>query len=155
MTATASPTPIAAAPVVAADRATLRYDGDASLDCVYVQIDARGRSDITDFLAGWSRCCDEVLVDWHAVRRPLSALVGFELRHCCGDPAAVLRIVFDVRRDLEVLEALAATESIVVGSRRFGAFANSIVAYPIDGRAVRLAIRAATSASGHNSAIAS
>ena len=136
----------AAAPIVSAEPTTLRFgDRDEPLECVYVHVDGRSRQDVADFLSTWRPCCDNVAIDWQSVRRPQSALVGLELQNCCGDSPASLRLVFDVRRDREALEALARTEALVVGTRGFGRFANSMAAYGVDGALVRDAVAAAES----------
>ena len=145
-----------AAPVVSSTPMVLRYDGNRrELDCLYVQVDAKSRADVADFLAGWRSCCTEVGIDWQTVRRPQSALVGLELRRCCSPTAASLRIVFDVRRDSDALDTLVRTESIVVGNRPYGGFANVMVAFGVDGRGVERAVRAARGALQSQSAIAS
>lgn len=136
--------PAVTAAVVSAERTTLRFGAyERTLDCLYVVVDARARREVADFLAGWQRCCDVVAFDWQAVRRPLSALVGVELRRCCDGEASGIRLVFDVRRDRDALEALMETEALVVGNRRFGAFANTVAVYGVDPVAVRNAIDAA------------
>ena len=138
------PPPATAAPIVAAGSTSLRFDeGAATLPCLYVQVDARGRSDVSDFLQGWSRCCDLVTVDWQSVRRPRSVLVSLELRRCCDDSPASLRLVFDVNRDAGALQTLLETEALVVGNRPLGGFANSMVLYGVDANVLRKAIAAA------------
>ena len=144
MTPPAATSTVTAAPIVAAEATTISFGEPArELRCVYVQVDGRTRPDVADFLARWGRCCDTVSVDWRSVRRPQSALVGLEFRHCSDDSSATLRLVFDVRRDGAVLEALQETEAIVVGNRAYGRFANSMAAYSVDGRLIRSAIAAA------------
>lgn len=128
-----------AAPVVEYNRTELPFGGQRALPCLYVQVDASSRPDVSEFLSAWRGCCDRAALEWQAVRRPASALVALELSHSCGVEAA-LRIVFDARRDRPALDALADTQAIVVGSRRYGAFANRMAAYSIDGDAVRTAI---------------
>ena len=117
----------------------------AELDCLYVIVDVRSRRDLSDFLSGCRTCCEEIGLDWQTVRRPASALIGLELRRCCAEPGESdsMRLVFDVDRDAAALDALVDTEVVVVATRAFGAFANSLVAFGIDGSAVRLTINAA------------
>ena len=137
---------MAAAPIVSATPASLGVGDDAAeghLDCLYVHVDARARRDVLDFIESWRSCCDEVSVDWRSIRRPASALVGLDLKVCCADRPHELRLVFDVRRDAEALEMLANSEAVVIGNRPYGAFANSMVAYGIDGQLLRSAIGAA------------
>lgn len=156
MTAPHSTSTLAAAPIVSVEETTLAYDTPTrELRCVYVQVDSRSRPDVAGFLAGWGRCCDTVGVDWRAVRRPESALVGLELRHCCSEQPAALRLVFDIRRDAAVLDALIETEALVVGSRPYGRFANSMAAYSVDGGVVRAAVTAARCSLERVSAVAS
>lgn len=144
MTPPHSTSTLAAAPIVSVEETTLAFGAPArELHCVYVQVDSRSRPDVAGFLSGWGRCCDTVGVDWRSVRRPQSALVGLELRHCCSGEPASLRLVFDIRRDAAVLDALIETEAIVVGSRPYGRFANSMAAYSVDGRVVSAAVTAA------------
>ncbi|HVM08092.1 MAG TPA: hypothetical protein VM345_06505 [Acidimicrobiales bacterium] len=135
---------LVAAPIVSAARTALTFgEREQTLDCLYVEVDAKARPDVANFLAGWRRCCDAASIDWRSVRRPQSALVGIELRACCDERAESLRLVFDIRRDRAALDALVETEALVVGNRPYGRFANSIAAYGIDGSAVRAAMKAA------------
>ena len=117
-------------------------DGDR-LSCLYVVVDGRSDPSVSDFLSGWHTCCDTTQIDWQAVRRPRSALIGIELSHSCGEDDRILRLVFDVRRDADALAQHAATEAIVVGTRPYGSFANVMAAYGVDGNAVRQAVQAA------------
>ena len=114
---------------------TLTYGDDGRLSCLYVVVDGRTDPAVSDFLAEWGQCCESCELDWQAVRRPQSALVGIELVHTCGDPAR-LRLVFDIGRDADALEQLAATEALVIGTRPYGAFANVMGACGVDGQAV-------------------
>lgn len=138
MTAISTP----AAAVNSAEPAVLPF-GDEELACLYVVVDTRSRADVADFMTGWQPCCELVELDWQPVRRPATALVGIELFHECDDEEHVqssLRLVFDIRRDREALHHLAATEVIVVGSRRWGGFGNQIAVYGVNGNAVRRAL---------------
>jgi len=156
MTPSPSTSTAVAAPVVSAETATLPFgDPERELRCVYVQVDSRSRPDVVDFLTAWERCCDSVAVDWRSVRRPQSALVGLELRHCCGEVPKTLRLVFDIRRDASSLQALADTEALVVGNRPYGRFANAMAAYSVDGRVVRSAMAAAKRSLERPTAVAS
>ncbi|HEX2850058.1 MAG TPA: hypothetical protein VHN98_05880 [Acidimicrobiales bacterium] len=128
-----------AAPVVKYTRTELPFGERGSLPCLYVQVDAISSPDVADFLSGWRGCCERAELEWQTVRRPASALIALELSHACGVPTS-LRIVFDARRDRAALDALADTEAIVVGSRRYGHFANRMAAYSIEGHAIRTAI---------------
>jgi hypothetical protein len=107
-----------------------------------------GRRDrrVAGLLASWHAGCEEVELDWQPVRRPRSVLVGLELAHTCDDPDLAgqrLRLVFDPRRDDEALRHLAATETLVVGTRAWGAFANAVATFGVDGGAVRTTLAAA------------
>ena len=136
-----------AAPILSTQATTLTGHGGQQLDCLYVVVDGRGDRNIADFLDHWHTRCDVSILDWSTVRRPPSALVGLELTHSCGDAELErkrLRLVFDVKREADALERLAATEALVVGTRAYGSFANSIAAYGVDGGAVREAVAAAT-----------
>ena len=129
-----------AAAIQSCEATTLPFGKDARLACLYVVVDGRSDPSVADFLNGWHACCDTTSVDWQAVRRPRSALVGIELLHSCDETDGRLRLVFDIRRDAEALAQLAATEAIVVGTRPYGSFANVMAAYGVDGNAVRAAI---------------
>ena len=135
-----------AAPIQRMEATTLSFaDGDR-LECLYVIVDGRGDRHVADFLSHWHARCDVTELDWQAVRRPSSALVGLELTHSCGNAEVEekrLRLVFDVEADAEALARLVETEALVVGTRAYGSFANSIAAYGVDGAAVKRAIRAA------------
>jgi hypothetical protein len=135
-----------AAPILSTDPTTLTFaDGD-SLDCLYVVVDGRSDRHVADFLAHWHARCDVTELDWQAVRRPRTALVGLELTHTCGNAELEekrLRLIFDVERDAAALERLVETEALVVGTRAYGSFANSMAAYGVDGSAVQAAVRAA------------
>ncbi|HEX7166331.1 MAG TPA: hypothetical protein VF230_05050 [Acidimicrobiales bacterium] len=152
-----TPLPATPAPVASADRTEIAF-GDAGekneLQCLYVRVDCRGRSDVADFLHGWTSCCDEVRVDWQSLRRPLSALVSLEFACSCGTRPERMRVVFDVRRDREALDALVATQVIVVGNRPYGGFANAMAAYTVDAGLVRSAVEAAEHGLRQLSAIA-
>ena len=135
-----------AAPIQRTEATTLTFaDGDR-LDCLYVVVDGRTDHRVADFLSHWHARCNVTELDWQAVRRPRSALVGIELTHTCGTADVAgkrLRLVFDVQRDAEALDRLVRTEALVVGTRAYGSFANSIAAYGVDGSAVKAAVRAA------------
>jgi len=135
-----------AAPIQRTEATTLTFaDGDR-LDCLYVVVDGRTDHRVADFLSHWHARCNVTELDWQAVRRPRSALVGLELTHSCGNAEAEekrLRLVFDVEADADALARLVETEALVVGTRAYGSFANSIAAYGVDGAAVTSAIRAA------------
>lgn len=147
---------MAAAPIVSVEVTTLPFGRpEQQLRCVYVHVDSRSRGDVSEFLTSWDRCCDTVGVDWRSVRRPQSALVGLELRHCCAESPASLRLVFDIRRDAAALEALAETEAIVVGNRPYGRFANAMAAYSVDGQLIRSAVTAAKRGLDRLTAVAS
>jgi hypothetical protein len=122
---------------------TLPFGREDRLACLYVVVDGRSDPAVADFLNGWHSCCETTSVDWQAVRRPRSALIGIELLHDCDETESRLRLVFDVRRDAEALAQLAATEAIVVGNRPYGSFANAMAAYGVDGNAIRAAMKAA------------
>ena len=136
-----------AAGILNTESTTIPFGDDGEgLRCLYVTVDGRTDRHVADFLAHWHGRCHVTELDWQAVRRPRSALVGIELTHTCGDPALAgkrLRLVFDIRRDAEALERLATTEALVVGTRPWGAFANAVGAYGVDGQAVREAMGAA------------
>ena len=131
------------AAIQSCEATTLPFGRDDRLACLYVVVDGRSDPTVADFLNSWHACCESTSVDWQAVRRPRSALIGIELLHDCGEQTGRLRLVFDVRRDAEALAQLAATEAIVVGTRPYGSFANVMAAYGVDGNAIRAAIRAA------------
>ena len=125
------------APVMSHEEAVLPVDG-RKMACLYVVVDSRSRSDVADFMQTWHKCCDLAGFDWQTVRRPSAALVSIELRHCCDDEhAPSMRLVFDADRDRGALERLAATGMLVVGTRDWGRFGNAVVAYAVDGVAVR------------------
>jgi hypothetical protein len=132
-----------AAPIHSYEATTLAFGRQNRLACLYVVVDGRSDPAVADFLNGWHACCETTKVDWQAVRRPRSALIGIELVHDCDEVSGKLRLVFDVRRDAEALAQLAATEAIVVGNRPYGSFANAMAAYGVDGNAIRAAMRAA------------
>ena len=135
-----------AAAVQSYEATTLTFGEGERLSCLYVVVDGRSDPKVADFLSGWHACCDTTLIDWQAVRRPRSALIGIELSHSCEEAdGASLRLVFDVRRDAEALAQIAATEAIVVGTRPYGSFANVMAAYGVDGNAIREAVAAAES----------
>ena len=132
--------------IEAYEATTLTFGDGERLACLYVTVDGRSDRRVSDFLAGWHPHCDTTELDWQAVRRPQSALVGLELVHTCGNAELEerrLRLVFDVRRDEQALHDLAATEALVVGTRPYGSFANVMGAYGVDGNAVRQAVSAA------------
>lgn len=135
-----------AAPIQRLEATTLSFaDGDR-LECLYVIVDGRSDRHVADFLSHWHARCDVTELDWQAVRRPRSALVGLELTHSCGNTEVEekrLRLVFDVEADADALARLVETEALVVGTRAYGTFANSIAAYGVDGAAVKRAIQAA------------
>jgi len=132
-----------AVPIQSYEATTLTFGETGRLACLYVVIDGRSDPKAAAFLQGWHGCCDVCELDWQAVRRPASALIGIELGHCCDRSDERLRLVFDVRRDSEALEHLANTEALVVGLRPYGSFANAMAAYGVDGNAVRRAVRSA------------
>lgn len=142
-------------PVASASAVTIPFEGyPAGLRCVYVQVDARARSDVADFLTSWEPCCDEAAIEWRFVRRPPSALVRLELRRCQqGAPALVL--AFDVRRDAAILASLIDTGAVVVASRPYGRFANAMAAYRIDGSVLSAVIAAGRRSLADVSAVAS
>jgi hypothetical protein len=132
-----------AAAIQSYEATTLPFGRGDRLACLYVVVDGRSDPTVADFLNSWHACCDRTSVDWQAVRRPRSSLIGIELLHECDEQHGRLRLVFDVRRDAEALAQLAASEAIVVGNRPYGSFANAMVAYGVDGNAIRAAMRAA------------
>ena len=132
-----------AAAIQSYEATTLPFGRDERLACLYVVVDGRSDPAVADFLNSWHACCETTSVDWQAVRRPRSALIGIELLHDCDEVSGRLRLVFDVRRDAEALAQLAASEAIVVGNRPYGSFANVMAAYGVDGNAIRAAIKAA------------
>ena len=132
-----------AAAIQSYEATTLTFGDGERLSCLYVVVDGRSDPTVADFLSGWHTCCDTTTIDWQAVRRPRSALVGIELAHSCGETDATLRLVFDVRRDADAIAQIAATEAVVVGTRPYGSFANVMAAYGVDGNAVRAAVKAA------------
>lgn len=132
-----------AAAIQGYDATTLTFGDGQRLSCLYVVVDGRSDRTVADFLSGWQACCDTTSIDWQAVRRPRSALIGIELSHSCGEDDARLRLVFDLRRDADAIAQIAATEAIVVGTRPYGSFANVMAAYGVDGNAIRTAIKAA------------
>jgi hypothetical protein len=139
-----------AAAITSYEASTLTLDGGQQLACLYVVVDGRTDPAVSRFLAGWGECCSTSDLDWQAVRRPRSALVGVDLVHSCGAPAGGhLRLVFDVRRDRDALGRLADTEALVVGTRAYGSFANVVSACGVDGGAVRAAIDAAERSLSH------
>jgi hypothetical protein len=133
----------ASAAIESYEATTLSFGKGDRLACLYVVVDGRIDPTVSDFLTSWHACCDTTSVDWQAVRRPRSALIGIELRHECDEREGRLRLVFDVRRDADALAQLSATEAIVVGNRPYGSFANTMAAYGVDGNAVRAAMQAA------------
>ena len=135
-----------AAAIDAWEASTLCGRDGGGVPCLYVVVDGRTDPAVSTFLAGWGECCTTCDLDWQAVRRPRSALVGIDLVHTCDDRTVAgqhLRLVFDVRRDAEALDRLASTQALVVGTRPYGAFANIVTACAIDGDAVRSAVHAA------------
>ena len=134
-----------AAAIQSYEATTLTFGDGERLSCLYVVVDGRSDPTVADFLSGWHSCCDTTTIDWQAVRRPRSALVGIELAHSCGETDATLRLVFDVRRDADAIAQIGATEALVVGTRPYGSFANVMAAYGVDGNAVRDAVKAAES----------
>ena len=135
-----------AAPILRCEPTTLAFADGESLDCLYVVVDGRSDRHVADFLSHWHARCNVTELDWQAVRRPRSALVGLELTHSCANAEVEdqrLRLVFDIEGDAEALARLVETEALVVGTRAYGSFANSIAAYGVDGAAVTTAIRAA------------
>lgn len=134
-----------AAAIQSYEATTLTFGDGERLSCLYVVVDGRSDPAVADFLSGWHSCCETTTIDWQAVRRPRSALIGIELAHSCEESDATLRLVFDVRRDADAIAQIAATEAVVVGTRPYGSFANVMAAYGVDGNAVRSAVQAAES----------
>ena len=132
-----------AAAIQSCEATTLTFGDGERLSCLYVVVDGRSDPTVADFLSSWHSSCDVTTIDWQAVRRPRSALIGIELAHSCGETDATLRLVFDIRRDADALAQIAATEAVVVGTRPYGSFANVMAAYGVDGNAIRKAIKAA------------
>src|SRR4051812_24508478 len=132
-----------AAAIVSYEATALPFGSNDRLACLYVVVDGRSDPAVADFLNSWHACCDRTSVDWQAVRRPRSALIGIELLHGCDEVQGRLRLGFDVRRDAEALAQLAATGAIGVGHRPYGSFANAMAAYGVDGNAIRVAMKAA------------
>ena len=132
-----------AAAIQSYEATTLTFGDGERLSCLYVVVDGRSDPTVADFLSSWHTSCDVTTIDWQAVRRPRSALIGIELAHSCGETDATLRLVFDIRRDADALAQIAATEAVVVGTRPYGSFANVMAAYGVDGNAIRKAIKAA------------
>ena len=129
-----------AAAIVACEPTTLIFGPDDRLACLYVVVDGRTDPEVVDFLSSWHSGCDRSEIDWQAVERTRSALVGIELTHTCAEEDLArrrLRLVFDVQRDADALQHLAATEALVVGTRPYGAFANTVAAFGVDGDSVR------------------
>lgn len=143
--------------IVSCAATTLTVGGGERLACLYVIVDARTDRRVADFLAAWHPGCETSELDWQPVRRPRSVLVGVELLHTCGAPEVAderLRLVFDPQRDADALRHLAATEALVVGTRAWGAFANTVAVYGVDGRAVRATLAAAEAQLGSQAATA-
>jgi hypothetical protein len=134
------------AAILSCEPTTLVFNERDRLACLYVIVDGRADVRVVDFLVAGHAGCDQGELDWQLVERPRSVLIGLELTHVCDDPALSslrLRLVFDVDRDADALQHLAATEALVVGTRRYGAFANTVCAFGVDGMAVRRAVEAA------------
>lgn len=134
------------AAILSCEPTTLVFDERDRLACLYVIVDGRADPRVVDFLAAGHAGCDRGELDWQLLERPRSVLIGLELAHVCGDPTAAdlrLRLVFDIDRDADALQHLAATEALVVGTRKYGAFANTVCAFGVDGGAVRRAVEAA------------
>ena len=134
------------AATVSCEATTLTLSDGARLACLYVIVDGRTDRRVADFLAAAHRGCEAGELDWQPVRRPRSVLIGLELHHTCDDPELSgqrLRLVFDPRRDADALRHLAATEALVVGTRPWGAFANAVGVFGVDGTAVRATLAAA------------
>lgn len=132
----------ATATITSCAGARLRFDGGDPLACVYAVVEAAPGSSAARFLAGWAGCCDEVSLDWRAGRSPAGASVGIEVARCCG-PRDALRLAFDLHRHRDALDALAATEVLVIADGPFGEPRAGLAAYGIDGAALRHATRAA------------
>jgi hypothetical protein len=134
------------AAILSCEATTLAFGEGEPLACLYVVVDGHGDRRVADFLAAGHHGCERAELDWHPVRRPRSVLLGLELLHSCNDPDRAgqrLRLVFDPERDAKALRHLAATEALVVGTRAWGAFANAVAAYGVDGAAVRATLAAA------------
>lgn len=145
------------AAILSSDPTTLVSDGGERLSCLYVVIEGRTDPRVVDFLASCHAGCDASDLDWQVVSRPRSVLVGIEFAHTCGDPSYAdrkLRLVFDLERDADALQHLAATEAVVVGTRPYGSFANTVGAFGVDGGAVRRTMAAAGRESSHLAAVA-
>ena len=135
------------AAILSCEPTTLAFDDGQRLACLYVTVDGRTDPRIVDLLAGCHAGCDQGELDWQLVNRPRSVLLGIELAHTCADPDVAglrLRLVFDIRRDVEALQHLSTTEALVVGTRAYGSFANTVGAFGVDGAAVRRAVDAAS-----------
>ena len=134
------------AAILSCEPTTLVFDDGQRLACLYVTVDGRVDPRIVDLLASCHAGCDQSELDWQLVNRPRSVLLGIEVAHTCDDATlegARLRLVFDVRRDADALLHLSATEALVVGTRAYGSFANTVGAFGVDGNAVRRAVEAA------------
>ena len=145
------------AAIVSCEATTLTVGAGERLACLYVIVDGRTDRRVADLLAAWHEGCETTELDWQPVRRPRSVLVGIELLHTCDDPEVAgrrLRLVFDPQRDADALRHLAATEALVVGTRAWGAFANTVAVYGVDGRAVRATLAAAETQLGSQAASA-
>lgn len=133
------------AAILSCEPTTLVFNERERLACLYVVVDGRSDPRAVDFLLAGHAGCDRAALDWQFVNRPRSVLIGLELSHTCDAPEAAdlrLRLVFDVDRDADALQHLAATEALVVGTRPYGSFANTVAAFGVDGNAVRRAVAA-------------
>jgi len=134
------------AAILSCEPTTLVFNERDRLACLYVIVDGRTDPRVVDVLLAGHAGCDRAELDWQLVERPRSMLIGLELGHVCDDPEAGtlrLRLVFDVDRDADALQHLAATEALVVGTRKYGSFANTVCAFGVDGNAVRRVVEAA------------
>lgn len=128
------------AAILSCEPTSLVFNDRDRLACLYVVVDARADPRVVDFLVGCHAGCDRGALDWQLVNRPRSVLIGLELAHTCDDAGLGglrLRLVFDGERDAEALEHLATTEALVVGTRAYGSFANTMGAFGVDGAALR------------------
>jgi hypothetical protein len=133
------------AAILSCEPTTLVFGERDRLACLYVVVDGRNDPRVVDFLLAAHAGCDQGVLDYQTVDRTRSVLMGLELAHTCGDAKVGdlrLRLVFDVDRDADALQHLGATEALVVGTRSYGSFANTVAAFGVDGDAVRRAVRA-------------
>lgn len=145
------------AAIISCEPTTLVFGERDRLACLYVVVDGRNDPRVVDFLLAGHPGCDQGVLDYQLVNRPRSVLIGVELAHTCGDAKVGdlhLRLLFDVDRDADALQHLGATETVVVGTRPYGSFANTVAAFGVDGDAVRRAVRAGRRELAHLTSIA-